>query len=138
MNRIVVCLLIALLAGCTGVKQSHSDSKEASKKPEMPMGQKLALLDGKKDSAQIEIYSEEFQKLQGLCVEDEESLGAMIFGVAKMGKQAGYKWSTNLDTLKSFVQMADSGFERKPGQCVEIYSTLRKDYLEEASQNDKT
>lgn len=130
MSKIVICLLFASLIGCTGVKSQNSPNA-TSKKTDMSVGQKLALLDGKKEPSETEIYNKEFKNLQSLCVEDEESLGAMVFGIAKKGKEAGYKWSTNLDTLKSFVEMAESGFERKPAQCTQIYSTLRKDYEED-------
>ncbi len=134
MSKIFICLLITSLIGCTGVKSQNSPNT-VSKKTDMPVGQKLALLDGKKEQSEIVVYSKKFKKLQSLCVEDEESLGAMVFGIAKKGKETGYKWSTNLDTLKSFVEMAESGFERKPAQCTQIYSMLRKSY-EEESKND--
>lgn len=107
MSRIIIYLLIASLMGCAGAKTQNS-SKTSSKKLDMPTGHKLALLDGKKEPSEVEIYSNEFKKLQSLCIEDDESLGAMVFGIAKKGKEAGYEWSTNLDTLKSFVQMAES------------------------------
>jgi hypothetical protein len=130
MSKIIIYLLIASLVGCAGTKTQNSSST-SSKNSDMAIGEKLALLDGKKEPSEIKIYSDEFKKLQNLCLEDNETLGAMVFGIAKKGKEAGYKWSTNLDTLKSFVEMAESGFERKPAQCTQIYSMLSKDYEDE-------
>ncbi|WP_016952168.1 hypothetical protein [Anabaena sp. PCC 7108] len=138
MKKIIIGLLVAILAGCTSVKQSQKETSEVERKiSEKPMSQNLAILDGKKDPASLELYDKEFKKLKNLCFEDEKTLGTMIFSIAKMGKEAGYEWSTNLDTLKSFVQMAESGFERKPAQCMQIYTMLNKQYKEEAAENDK-
>jgi hypothetical protein len=58
----------------------------------------------------------------------------MVYAFTKKSKAAGYKWSTNLDTLQSFALSAQS-FERKPGLCIQVYQTYAESLKEESSES---
>jgi hypothetical protein len=136
MKKVFIALLVALLVGCSA--NARTQQKSATKANEtIDFPKALALKDGKKQPAEIDVYRQEFEKLKKLCVENDGDLAGMIYTIAKKGKAAGYKWSTNIDTLQSFVQMAESGFERKPARCMEVYLVLRKDLQEESSESSK-
>lgn len=132
MKKLFAGLLVALLVGCSAnARTQQNPSTSGNQKIDFPKA--LASKDGRKQPAEIDVYRKQFQKLEKLCVENDESLAGMIYTIAKKGKAAGYEWSTNIDTLNSFVQMAESGFERKPARCMEVYLALHKDLQEEES-----
>jgi hypothetical protein len=130
---VVVGLMTALLVGCAGTQTSSTPNSDNEK---IDFAKALALKDGKRESSEIEVYRQGLDKLKKLCVESEESLAGMVYANAKQGKAAGFEWSTNIDTLNSYIEMAESGFERKPGRCLEIYSRL-KETQEESSKSKK-
>lgn len=136
MKKVFIALLVALLVGCsTNARTQQKSSTKASETIDYPKA--LALKDGKKQPAEIDVYKQQFQKLEKLCIENDGDLAGMIYTIAKKGKAAGYEWSTNIDTLNSFIQMAESGFERKPARCMEVYLALNKDLQEESSESSK-
>jgi hypothetical protein len=136
MNKFFTGFLVVLLVGCSAnARIQQNSSTSDSETLDFPKG--LAMKDGQTESGQIDVYREEFKKLKKLCVENDGDLAGMIYTIAKKGKAAGYNWSTNLDTLKSFVEMAESGFERKPGRCMQIYLMLHKDLQEELRESNK-
>ena len=130
---VVLGMITALLLGCAGV-QTSSTPKSDQEKIDFAKG--LALKDGKRNSSEIEVYRQRLDKLKKLCVESEDNLAGMVYSNAKQGKAAGFEWSTNIDTLNSYIEMAESGFERKPGRCLEIYSRL-KESNEDPSKSNK-
>jgi preprotein translocase subunit SecF len=120
---LVVCLITGLLIGCAGEKTS-STSTSSNEKIDFAKG--LAVKDGKSKPSEIEVYRQRLDQLKKLCIESEDNLAGMVYANAKQGKEAGFEWSTNIDTLNSYIQMAESGFERKPGRCLDIYSRLKE------------
>jgi hypothetical protein len=136
MKKFFTGLLVVLLVGCS-VNARTQQKSAASGNETIDFPNALALKDGNKESAQVAVYRQQFQKLKKLCVESDADLAGMIYTNAKKGKAAGYKWSTNIDTLNSYVQMAESGFERKPGRCMSIYAALNKSLQEESSESSK-
>ena len=123
---------MVLLDGCSAQARTEKNpSTKASETIDYPKA--LALKDGRKQPKEIDVYRQQFQKLEKLCVENDGDLAGMIYTIAKKGKASGYEWSTNIDTLNSFVQMAESGFERKPARCIQVYLVLNKDLQEEES-----
>lgn len=136
MNKVFIGLLVALLVGCSANARTQQKSA-ASGNETIDFPKALALKDGRTQSAQVDVYRQQFQKLKKLCVESDGDLAGMIYTNAKKGKAAGYKWSTNIDTLNSYVQMAESGFERKPGRCMSIYTALNESLREESSESSK-
>ncbi|MCC5625872.1 hypothetical protein [Nostoc sp. CHAB 5715] len=136
MKKLFAGLLVALLVGCSvQARTQQNPSTKASETIDYPKA--LALKDGKKQPTEIDVYKQQFQKLEKLCIENDGDLAGMIYTIAKKGKAAGYEWSTNIDTLNSFIQMAESGFERKPAHCMEVYLALNKDLQEESSESSK-
>jgi hypothetical protein len=136
MKKLFTGLLVVLLVSCSANARTQQNSSPSGNETlDFPKG--LALKDGKRESVQIDVYRQEFKKLKKLCVENDGDLAGMIYTIAKKGKAAGYNWSTNLDTLKSFVEMAESGFERKPARCMQIYLMLHKDLQEESRESNR-
>ncbi|WP_026736115.1 hypothetical protein [Fischerella sp. PCC 9605] len=134
MKKVLIGLLIALLVGCSQGRTQKNASTSGNSISVFP--KILALKDGKKESAQIDIYGQEFEKLKKLCIESDKDLAGMIDSIVKKEKAYGDNSATNLDTLKSFNDMAESGFERKPGKCMEIYLTLNNN-LKELNESNK-
>jgi hypothetical protein len=136
MKKLLAGLLVVLLVGCSANARTQQKSS-TSGNGTIDYPKALAFMDGRKQPAEIDFYRQQFQKLEKLCIENDGDLAGMIHIIAKKGKAAGYKWSTNIDTLNSFVQMAESGFERKPARCMEVYLALNKDLQEELSESSK-
>lgn len=136
MKKVFIALLVALLVGCSanGRTQQKSSAK-ASETIDYPKA--LALKDGKKQPAEIDVYRQEFEKFKKLCIEYEQTLADMVYTFTKKNKVAGYEWSTNLDTLNSFIEMAESGFERKPARCMDVYQVHLQSLPEESNQPGK-
>jgi hypothetical protein len=134
MKKLFAGLLVVLVVGCSvQARTQQNSSTSGNQKIDFPRA--LALKDGKKEPAQFDVYKQEFEKVKKLCVENDETLAGMVYAYTKKSKAAGYDWSTNLETLQSFVEMAESGFERKPGRCMEIYLALGKDLQEESKSS---
>ncbi|MHC5860890.1 hypothetical protein [Nostoc sp.] len=120
MKKVFTTLLVALLVGCSAnARTQQNSSTSGNQKLDFPKA--LALTDQKKEPAQIAVYRQEFEKLKKLCVENDHDLAGMVYAITTRSKTAGYKWSTNLDTIQSFAQTAESGFQRKPVRCIEVY-----------------
>ncbi|MEA5617685.1 hypothetical protein VB711_07525 [Cronbergia sp. UHCC 0137] len=124
MKMFITGLMTAILVGCAG---SKTPSTPVSSNEKIDFAKGLALKDDKREAADIAVYRQKLDKLKTLCFESEDKLAGMIYANAKQNKAAGFDWSTNIDTLNSYIQMAESGFERKPGSCLEIYSRLKED-----------
>lgn len=136
MKKVLIGLLIALLAGCSVQGRTQQNpSTSGNQTTDFPKA--LALKDGKTESAQIDIYRQEFEKFKKLCVENEDTLAGMVYAFTKKNKAAGFDWSTNLDTLQSFIQTAESGFKRKPVRCIQVYQIYLQDLQESSSQSNK-
>ncbi|MBE9058511.1 hypothetical protein [Sphaerospermopsis sp. LEGE 08334] len=136
MKKIIIGLLTIILTGCTSVKESEKSTSEVERKiSEKPMSENLAILDGKKDPASLELYDKEFKKLKNLCFEDEREIGLMIFKITKFEKEAGYTTYSNFDTLQSFKSIAESYFNRKRGECIQVYIDMTKEYKKEKDEN---
>jgi hypothetical protein len=133
MKKLLAGLLVVLVGCSANARTQQKSSTSSNQKIDFPKA--LALKDGRKQPEEIDVYRQQFQKLEKLCIENGSDLAGMIYTIAKKGKAAGYEWSTNIDTLNSFVQMAESGFERKPARCMEVYSALNKDLQEELSES---
>ncbi|MCC5633989.1 hypothetical protein LC613_42020 [Nostoc sphaeroides CHAB 2801] len=135
MKKVFIALLLALLLGCSAnARTQQKSSAKASGTTDFPRA--LALKDGKKEPAQFDVYRQEFEKFKKLCVENDDDLAGMVYAYTKKNKAAGYDWSTNLDTMQSFVEMAESGFERKPVRCIQVYQ-LHLQNLQELNQPSK-
>lgn len=122
MKKFFITLLVALLVGCSSnARTQQNTTTSGNQATDFPAA--LALKDGLTESAQVDVYRQEFEKFKKLCVENDDTLAGMVYAFTKKSKAAGFDWSTNLDTLQSFVQAAESGFERKPGLCIQVYQT---------------
>jgi hypothetical protein len=120
MKKLFAGLLVALLVGCS--VQARTQQKPSTKTLEtIDYPTVLALKDGKKQPAEIDVYRQEFEKLKKPCLENDETLAGMVYAFTKKAKASGDEWSTNLDTMKSFAESAESGFERKPARCIQVY-----------------
>jgi hypothetical protein len=136
MKKVFIGLLVALLVGCSANARTQQKSAASGNKT-IDFPKALALKDGKKELAQVAVYREEFEKFKKLCVENEDTLAGMIHAFTKKAKASGDDWSTNLDTLKSFVQSAESGFERKPARCIQVYQIYLESLQEESRESSK-
>ncbi len=135
MKKLFAGLLVVLLVGCSANARTQQKSSTFSKgATDFPKA--LALKDGKTESSQVDVYRQEFEKFKKLCVENDDILAGMIHAFTKKNKAAGFDWSTNLDTLQSFAQSAQS-FERKPGLCIQVYQTYVESLPEESSESKK-
>ncbi|WP_089131655.1 hypothetical protein [Tolypothrix sp. NIES-4075] len=133
MKKLFAGLLVVLVVGCSvQARTQQNSSTSGNQKIDFPRA--LALKDGKKEPAQFDVYKQEFEKFKKLCVENDETLAGMVYASTKKSKAAGYKWSTNLDTMQSFIQMAESGFERKPVRCINVYQVHLQSLQEESSK----
>lgn len=121
MKTVFITLLAALMVGCSANARTEQKSSTSSKS-ETDFPKALALKDGKTESESVDVYREEFEKFKKLCIENDDTLAGMVYAYTKKNKAAGFNWSTNLDTLQSFAQSAES-FERKPGRCIQVYQT---------------
>jgi hypothetical protein len=120
MKKVFIALLVALLVGCSAnARTQQKPSTKASETIDYPKA--LALKDGKKQPAEIDVYRQEFEKFKKLCVESDGDLAGLVYAFTKKAKASGDEWSTNLDTMQSFAQSAESGFERKPVRCIQVY-----------------
>ncbi|MFS0520201.1 hypothetical protein ACEYW6_36760 [Nostoc sp. UIC 10607] len=120
MKKLLAGLLVVLLVGCSAnARTQQNPSAKANETIDYPFA--LALKDGKKQPAEIDVYRQEFKKFKKLCIEYEQTLADMVYTFTKKAKASGDEGSTNLDTLQSFIQTAESGFERKPAHCIQIY-----------------
>lgn len=120
MKKVFIALLVALLVGCSANARTQQKSSASSNKT-IDYPKALALKDGKKEPAQIDVYRQEFENLKKPCLENDETLAGMVYAFTKKAKASGDEWSTNLDTMKSFSQSAESGFKRKPALCIQVY-----------------
>jgi hypothetical protein len=133
MKKVFITLLVALLVGCSANARTQQKSSTSGKSAtDFPKA--LALKDGKKESAQVDVYRQEFEKFKKLCIENDDVLAGMIHAHTKKSKAAGYEWATNLDTLQSFALSAQS-FERKPGFCIQVYQTYDESLKDESSES---
>lgn len=121
MKKLLAGLLILLLLGCSANARTQQKSSTSSK-GETDFPKALALKDGKTEPTQVDVYRQEFEKFKKLCIENDDTLAGMVYAFTKKSKAAGDDWATNLDTLQSFAQSAQS-FERKPGLCIQVYQT---------------
>ncbi|BAY10645.1 hypothetical protein [Calothrix sp. NIES-2098] len=135
MKKAFITLLVTLLVGCSANARTQQKSSTSGNET-IDFPKALALRDGKTQPAQVAVYREEFEKFKKLCVESRADLAGMVYSIAKKGKAAGYKWSTNLDTLKSFALSAES-FDRKPGRCFQVYQTYLESLQEESRESSK-
>jgi hypothetical protein len=120
MKKVFIPLLVALLVGCSAnARTQQKSSTKANETIDYP--KVLALKDGKKQPAEIEVYRQEFKNLKKPCLENDETLAGMVYAFTKKAKASGDESSTNLDTMQSFAQSAESGFERKPVRCIQVY-----------------
>lgn len=120
MKKVFIALLVALLVGCSAnARTQQKSSTKASETIDYP--KVLALKDGKKQPEEIDVYRQEFENLKKPCLENDETLAGMVYAFTKKAKASGDEWSTNLDTMKSFSQSAESGFKRKPALCIQVY-----------------
>lgn len=120
MKKLFASLLVVLLVGCSvQARTQQNRSTKASGTIDYPKA--LASKDGKKQPAEIDVYRQEFEKLKKPCLENDETLAGMVYAFTKKAKASGDEWSTNLDTMQSFAQSAESGFERKPARCIQVY-----------------
>ncbi|HYX16619.1 MAG TPA: hypothetical protein VE944_20070 [Nostoc sp.] len=120
MKKVFIALLVALLVGCSGnARTQQKSSTKANETIDYPRA--LALKDGKKQPEEIDVYRQEFENLKKPCLENDETLTGMVYAFTKKAKASGDESSTNLDTMQSFAQSAESGFERKPALCIQVY-----------------
>lgn len=133
MKKLFAGLLVALLLGCSANARTQQKSS-TSGKAAIDFPKLLASKDGKTESESVDIYRQEFEKFKKLCVEEPELLADMIHTFTIKSKAQGYKGSTYLKTLQSFIQTAESGFERKPGSCIQLYKTYLDSLQEEPSK----
>ncbi len=133
MKKIFITLLVALLFGCSANARTQQKlNTKANETIDYPKA--LALKDGKKEPAQVDVYRQQLEKFKKLCVENNDELAGMVYAYTKKSKAAGDKWSTNLDTMQSFIQTAESGFERKPVRCIQVYQIYLQSLQEESSK----
>ena len=136
MKKLFAGLLVALLVGCSvQARTQQKPSTKASETIDYPRA--LALKDGKKQPAQFDVYRQEFEKLKKPCLENDETLAGMVYAFTKKAKASGDESSTNLDTMQSFAQSAESGFERKPARCIQVYQMYVQSLQEESSESSK-
>lgn len=133
MKKLFAGLLLALLISCSANTRTQQNSS-TSGKAVIDFPKLLASKDGKTQSESVDVYRQEFEKFKKLCVEDQEILAAMIHTFTIKSKAQGYKGSTYLKTLQSFIQTAESGFERKPASCIQLYKTYLDSLQEESSK----
>ena len=83
--------------------------------------QAFARFDNSSDSKP---YATLFDRLESKCFNTRNELGLMVHTVNKQNRKAGMT-EPYLETLKAYVFEADTAFERKQGNCMEVYNYLK-------------
>ena len=136
MKKLFASLLVMSLVGCSvQARTQQNPSTSGNQKIDFPKA--LALKDGKKQPAEIDVYRQEFEKFKKPCLENDETLAGMVYAYTKKSKASGDEWSTNLDTMQSFAQSAESGFERKPARCIQVYHMYVESLQEGSGESSK-